>query len=124
MIVFMHFLSIREKDNTFCQNGPVLDEFTQIKFGHMSTPFLPLHRHYVMQYETELLRIGERFGISDHFTLLFWDWSPTANCLIFTHELLGVPEYSYEAANVRYLRMATGQWYVTCCTEYRLKNKT
>ena len=119
MVVFVHFLSIREKDNTFCQNGPMINEFTQIKFGHMSTPFLPWHRYYVMRFETELRRIGERFGISDNFTLPYWDWSPTANCLIFTHELLGVPEYSYEPVNVTGTLFENGNWPVVCDLLYR-----
>ena len=119
MIVFMHFLSIREKDSTFCQNGPMIDNITQVKFGHLSTPFLPWHRYYVMRYESELRLIGERLGISDNFTLPYWDWAPTDTCLIFTQELFGTPEYNDEPVNVSGALFENGNWPVVCDLFYR-----
>ena len=118
MIEFTHFLSIREKVSPFCESGLKIDEFTQITFAHKGTPFLPWHRYFTLQYEAELRQIGERLGISG-FTLPYWDWAPADTCLLFTHELFGVPEYSDELVNVTGTLFEKGNWPVVCDAFYR-----
>ena len=45
MMVFVHVLSIREKESTFCPNVliPNNTEHLRIPFAHKSSPFLPSH---------------------------------------------------------------------------------
>ena len=123
MIVFTHFLSVREKESTFCPNVliPNSTEHIMIPFAHMSTPFLPWHRYFLLRYENELQRIGKRFGISDNFTLPYWDWTPTDTCFIFMHELFGTPEHSDEVVNVSGTVFENGNWPVVCDLQYRVK---
>ena len=123
MIVFTHFLSIREKESTLCPNVliPNNSEHLRIPFAHMSTPFLPWHRYFLMRYESELQQIGERLRISDDFTLSYWDWTPTDSCLIFMHELFGIPEHSDEVVNVSGTTFEDGNWPVVCDLQYRVK---
>ena len=122
MIVFTHFLSVRERVSTYCPNAlyPNATENPGIPFAHLSTPFLPWHRYYTLRYESELRRIGERMGISD-FTLPYWDWTPAGSCVIFTHELFGTPEHSDEVVNVSGAIFENGKWPVVCDLQYRAK---
>ena len=121
MFVFTHFLSIRQKDNVFCSNtlSPNNDEFKGFSFAHKSSPFLPWHRFFVMQFESELRRYGERLGITKDFAMPYWDWAPTDTCLVFTHELLGTPEYSDKVVNVSGTIFEGGNWPVVCDLLYR-----
>ena len=121
MFVFTHFLSIREKENTICPDVliPNNTEQLNIHFAHKSSPFLPWHRYFLMRYESELQRIGERLGISNDFALPFWDWTPTDTCLIFTHELFGTPEYNDKVVNVSGTLFENGNWPTVCDSVYR-----
>ena len=74
-----------------------------------------------MRYESELQRIGEKLGISEDFTLPYWDWAPTDTCLIFTHELFGIPEYSDKLVNVSGTLFENGIWPVVCDLQYRVQ---
>ena len=123
MMVFVHVLSVREKESTFCPNVliPNNTEHLRIPFAHKSSPFLPWHRYFLMRYESELQRIGEKLGISEDFTLPYWDWAPTDTCLIFTHELFGIPEYNDKLVNVSGTLFENGIWPVVCDLQYRVQ---
>ena len=121
MIVFTHTLSLKEKDTPICNNilSPNNDELGLFTFAHKSSSFLLWHRYFLMRYESELRRIGERLGISNDFALPYWDWTPTDTCLIFTHELFGTPEYSDKLVNVSGTLFENGNWPVVCDSVYR-----
>ena len=124
MLVFTHVLSIREKVSTSCPkaNFPNATEDIKLPFAHLSTPFLPWHRYFMLIYEKELRRIAEGMGISD-FALPYWDWTPAGSCLIFTHELFGTPEYSDELVNVSGTLFENGKWPVVCDLQYRARTE-
>ena len=84
-----------------------------------AVPFSPWHRFFVMQFESELRRYGERLGITKDFAMPYWDWAPTDTCLVFTHELLGTPEYSDKVVNVSGTIFEGGNWPVVCDLLYR-----
>ena len=124
MMVFTHQFTAREKDDLSCP--PVVipnDTFetsyfvNHILFGHLGSTFLPWHRYFLMKYESELRRIGERMGI-DNFTLPYWDWTPTSSCLVFTHELFGTPEYSDVLVDVIGTLYENGKWPMVCDLMY------
>ena len=123
MFVFTHFLAVREKESTFCPSVSIPNNtgHIPITFAHMSTPFLPWHRYFLLKYENELQKIGKRLGIGDNFSLPYWDWTPTDTCLIFTHELFGTPEHSDEVVNVSGTLFENGNWPVVCDLQYRVK---
>ena len=123
MLVFTHFLSIKEKVSEYCPNVliPNATESTQIHFAHYCNSFLPWHRYFLMIYENELRRIGDRMGIGD-FTLPYWDWTPTGTCHVFTHELFGLPERGDEAVNVSGATFENGMWPVVCDLQYWVKS--
>ena len=121
LMAFTHLFSAREKDNPYCL--PILlpnDTATKhiILFAHDGSSFLPWHRYFLLRYESELRRTGERLGINS-FSLPYWDWTPTSNCLIFTHDLFGTPEYNDEVANVSGTLFEKGKWPVVCDLMYR-----
>ena len=120
MFVFTHMLSLKEKDSSICGNILSPDnEFSTFMFAHKSSPFLPWHRYFVMRYESEMQQIGERLGISNDFALPYWDWTPTDTCLVFTHELFGIPEFSDKLVNVSGTLFENGNWPIVCDQVYR-----
>ena len=120
MFVFVHVLTTRDRWNEDCRNiiNPTGTENNRIDFAHRGPHFLTWHRHYLLLIESELRRIGQDMGINN-FTLPYFDWTPTETCLIFTHELLGTPEYSYETKNVSGALFENGKWPVVCDQHYR-----
>ena len=120
MMAFTHQLTAKEKDSIYCPAVLIPNDTVgpgsfvkEILFAHFGSSFLPWHRYYLLQYESELRRIGERMGI-DNFTLPYWDWTPTSSCLVFTHDLFGTPEYSDVPVNVSGTLFETGKWPVVC----------
>ena len=126
MMTFIHVLSGRENENSICPNVSLPNPHEvvyPILFAHQATPFLPWHRYFVLQFESELRRIGERMGIHD-FTLPYWDWTPTSNCVMFTHEMFGIPEHSYDTVvNVSGAMFENGKWPVVCDLVYRIQSQ-
>ena len=127
MMVFVHLLTGKEKDSIYCPSVLIPNDplgpgsFVQeVLFAHFGSSFLPWHRYYLLQYESELRHIGEKMGISN-FTLPYWDWTPTSSCLMFTHELFGTPEYSDSVVNVNGALFENGKWPVICDQLFRLK---
>ena len=126
MMIAVHLHSAKEKESGYCP--PILfpDAIDKgvalILFAHQNTPFLPWHRYLVLQYERELRRIGEKIGIHN-FTLPYWDWSPASNCLMFTRELFGTPEYSEDRVNVSGAMFENGKWPVVLDIPYRVRSE-
>ena len=125
MFVFVHVLTTRDRWNEDCRNiiNPTGTENNRIDFAHRGPHFLTWHRHYLLLIESELRRIGQDMGINN-FTLPYFDWTPTETCLIFTHELLGTPEYSYKTKNVSGALFENGKWPVVCDQHYRASFET
>ena len=128
MLVFTHQLTAKEKESDYCppllvpNQTVIVGGIQNVLFAHFSSTFLPWHRYYIMLYESELRRIGERMGINN-FTLPYWDWTPTSTCLMFTEELLGTPEFSAEVANVSGKIFENGKWPTLCDRMYRASAK-
>ena len=120
MFVFIHALTNRELQNEDCRNilNPTGTKNISIDFAHRGSHFLTWNRHFLLLMEHELRRIGQNMGI-DNFTLPYFDWTPTDTCLMFTHELLGTPEYSYKTMNVSGVLYENGKWPVVCDQNYR-----
>ena len=125
MFVFIHSLTNRELQNEDCRNilNPTGTKDITIDFAHRGSHFLTWNRHFLLLMEHELHRIGQNMGI-DNFTLPYFDWTPTDTCLMFTHELLGTPEYSYKTMNVSGVLYENGKWPVVCDQNYRSSPET
>ena len=122
MMVAIHVLTAREKVDPYCSSllSPYAPEYSsQLIFAHVESSFFPWHRYFIMQFESELRRIGQQIGISD-FTLPYWDWTPTSTCQLFTHNLLGTPETDENLVNVSGTLFDDGKWPVVCDRIYRL----
>ena len=126
MFVFVHVLTSRERLNQDCINiiNPTTRlEYIRIDFAHRGSQFETWHRYFMLLMERELRRIGERVGINN-FTLPYFDWTPSASCMIFSEELLGIPEYSDWIMDVRGETFENGQWPVVCDQHYRSSLET
>ena len=126
MFVFVHVLTSRERLNQDCINilNPTTGvENLRIDFAHRGSQFETWHRHFMLLMERELRRIGGKVGI-DNFTMPYFDWTPSASCLMFTHELLGTPEYSDIILNVSGEIFENGKWPVVCDQHYRSSLET
>ena len=126
MFVFVHVLTSRERHSKDCMDIIFPDTGTEeivIDFAHRGPHFPTWHRYYLLLMEQELHRIGEKVGITD-FALPYFDWTPSAACLLFTHELLGTPMYSDMAVNVSGVLFESGKWPVVCDQHYRSTDTT
>ena len=123
MMEYIHFLAAKATKSPY-SSGPISSNDTtsslKIRFAHAGPLFLPWHRYYIMKFESELRRIGEKMGIND-FTLPYWDWTPTSSCLMFTHELFGTPQHSEELVYVSGTLFENGKWPVVCDQFYMEK---
>ena len=90
MLVVLHFLSAREKDNEDCKSifAKTL-RITEVDFAHEFSSFTTWHRYYLLILESELRRIAERLGFSN-FAIAYWDWKPN-NEDIFNNRHFGEP---------------------------------
>ena len=126
MMVVTHILTAGDKLSPYC--GSLLTSNASVYsltflFAHFAPPFLPWHRYFVLKFESELRRIGERIGISD-FTLPYWDWTPTSTCQLFTYNMFGTPETNENLVNVSGTLFENGKWPVVCDLMYRIEVKT
>ena len=121
MMTFTHFLTAREKQSSYCPTLPNAPEGPEyILFAHQHSPFLPWHRYFLLQYESELRRIADGIGVK-FFVMPYWDWTPVSSCLIFRYELFGTPEYHEEVLNVSGKLFENGNWPAVCDLRYRVK---
>ena len=122
MLVVLHFLSAREKDNDDCKN--IIKNAThgsEIDFAHEFSGFITWHRYYLLITERELRRVAKRLGIS-HFALSYWAWNGRDEN-IFNAKHFGKPTPGSitkgKPVNVTGSLFENGNWPVVCNENYK-----
>ena len=122
MLVVLHFLSAREKDNDNCK--AIVTSATggkEIDFAHEFASFTTWHRYYLLIIETELRRIAKKLDIDDNFVLSYWDWNEKND--IFNDKHFGGPFPGSiargEQVEVTGEIFENGNWPVVCQEHYK-----
>ena len=131
MFVYQHSFSKRDgdvKDNAkaVCSSD-VLDDLSDVDFGHEGPTFPTWHRYYLLIVERELGRIAERLGSPNGwnrytFALPYWDWddSDEVKNEIFSQSYFGTFDFDPDSTKtpVEGVLFDNNSWPTVCDKHY------